>query len=120
MKNRINIADYFRYTARYMLLALLSLIFIFALVSGSHLNNAGWMGIIYNSPNAIPWAIMLLILALAWRKELAGGIAFIILGIFTVYFFQTYQDIVVFIIFSFPLIAFGGFFIGSWYLRRQK
>jgi hypothetical protein len=91
---------------------------IFALLSGSQDYGGGIRGIIYNSPNAIPWLIMCLITYLCYKKEQIGGGLLIIAGIFTTLFFKTYEDPLVFLIISLPLLITGSMFIFSWYSSR--
>ena len=69
-------------------LALASLVFIFALISGSEAYGGGFSAIIKNSPNALPWLLyMVLILAsLKWRKS--GSAALVVFTAFLVYFFN--------------------------------
>lgn len=116
---KLKLANALRNTARWAMLVFGILIFIFALVSGSSFYNAGLMGIVYNSPNAIPWAFLLGLVYLAWKNELWGGTLITLMGIFTIFFFKTYEDLIVFSIVSLPLLVFGCFFLASWYLRKN-
>lgn len=81
--------------------------FLFALASGAEKFGEGIKGIIMNSPNAIPWAILLLIAWFTNRYERAGGVLIMILGVWTIFFFKTYEEFLNFITISFPLIAIG-------------
>ena len=117
---KLKIANILRYTARSVLLTLASLIFVFALLSGSELYGGGLKGILMNSPNAIPWAILLAFAWIAWRWELLGGTIISLMGIFTIFMFDALEEPFVFLIISLPLIILGGFFIGSYYLTRSK
>lgn len=64
----------------------------------------------------IPAILLGLLLIFSWKKEKAGGIAFIILGtIFTV-FFKTYEAIGIFLLISLPPIVSGFLFL----LHDQK
>ena len=69
--------------AWFILLFLGILVFVFALFSGSE-----DVGILKNSPNALPWAALLLITLYAWKKPVTGGIILFLLGLGMVYFFN--------------------------------
>ena len=62
MSNKIKMANYFRQIARYGLLVLGVFVFFFALFSGARGYGGGIEGIMLNSPNALPWLILLLFL----------------------------------------------------------
>ena len=114
-------ANFFRNTARYTLLVLGILVFIFALLSGSQEYGGGIEGIIKNSPNAIPWLLLLILIFIAWKWELTGGIIITVLGLIMVYFFNFRGPnffLVTFILTLF-ITALGSFFILSWYLRKK-
>ena len=121
-KKKIKIANYLRSTARYVLLVLGILVFIFALLSGAESYGGGIKGIIQNSPNAIPWGILLVLVYVAWKWELTGGIIITIIGIAMLYFFNFRgPNFFLFTFFLFLVIIFlGSFFIISCYLRKDK
>jgi len=118
---QIKIANILRNTARYSLLIIGVLIFIFALLSGAESQGGGVMGIIKNSPNALPWVLLLVLVYVAWKWELVGGIIITALGLFLFYFFNFAGNN--FFLFTFILtlliILLGSFFILSWYLRKD-
>ncbi len=114
------VADILRHTARTLLLVFGILIFIFALVSGAATFGPGIKGVVLNSPNALPWLILLILVYVAWNNELVGGILIALLGILTVFFFNTLKHAAVFFIISLPLVVLGGFFVLSWYLRNHR
>lgn len=63
----------------------------------------------------IPTASVLLVLALAWRRRIIGGLAFMILGmVFTIHF-GTWKETNLFLMFSMPLFVAGLGFIFSRY-----
>ncbi len=114
-------AIYLRNVARYVLLAIGVLTFIFALLSGSEEYGGGLKGIVYNSPNALPWLVLLILVFVAWKWELIGGILITLLGIFFLFFFVLSGSnffFVTLIITLIPII-FGSFFIISWYLTKN-
>ena len=119
--SRIKTANILRNTARYSLLVIGVLIFIFALLSGAESKGGGVMGIIKNSPNALPWVLLLALVYVAWKWEFVGGVIITALGLFLFYFFNFAGNN--FFLFTFFLtlliILLGSFFILSWYLRKD-
>jgi len=113
------VANYFRNIARFTGLIFGVLIFLFALISGSEAYGGGIDGLIKNSPNALPWAIFLLLIAIAWKWELLGGIFVIATGVYLLFFFKIFSvfNLAPFIIILLVL-AIGVFFILSFSLRR--
>ena len=122
-KNRaLKTANILRNIARYSLLVIGILVFIFALLSGSEDYGGGFKGIIKNSPNALPWLLLLVLIYVAWKWELIGGIIITILGFVMLYFFNFNGPnffLITFIL-CLLIIALGSCFILSWYLRRNE
>jgi hypothetical protein len=67
----------------------------------------------------IPSYILAGLLWLAWKKELYGGIGFIFLSIVFTIFFKTYQDLITFLLISFPALVIGVLFLVGWYLEKK-
>lgn len=65
------------------LLLLGVLVFIFALVSGS---DDG--GLLRNTPNTIPWLLLLVLTIYSFKKPVFGGLLIILYGLALVYFFN--------------------------------
>ena len=118
--NKNKLAKYLRNIARTVLLAISIFWFVFALLSGAEEYGGGLKGIITNSPNALPWLLLFLLVRIAWRKELIGGSLVILMGFLTIFFFKTYQDLIVFMLISLPLILLGGFLIISYCLDKDS
>ncbi|MBD3203462.1 hypothetical protein GF327_04150 [Candidatus Woesearchaeota archaeon] len=59
----------------------------------------------------VPTFLLVFALIIAWKKQAAGGILFLILGLISVLLFRTYQDPIIFLIISVPVIAIGLMFI---------
>ena len=78
-----------RKTARILLFTITTLVFVFALLSGSEGYGGGFMGIIKNSPNALPWFLLFGLNYLIWKKELLGGIILTVFGLFISWFFNS-------------------------------
>ena len=120
--NKLIVANYFRNISRYALLILTVLALIFALLSGAGLNGGGVYGIVRNSPNALPWLILLSMIYVAWKWELIGGIIISLTGIFMMYFFHVFSSKfhIATLILTLMIFLLGTFFMMSWYLRRDK
>lgn len=118
---KLKTANILRNIARYTLLVLGILVFIFALLSGSEDYGGGVSGIIKNSPNVLPWLILLVLIFTAWKWELVGGIIITVLGIAMLYFFNFRGPnffLVTFIL-TLLIVILGSFFIISWYLTKS-
>jgi hypothetical protein len=114
-------AKILRYIARYTLLIFGVLVFVFALLSGSETFGGGIKGILKNSPNAIPWLILLVLVVVAWKWELVGGILITLLGIAALIFFGIFSanfSTGTLIICLIPFVL-GSFLILSWWLSRE-
>ena len=120
MNKDIKAVNFLRQTSISTLVVLSSFWFIFALLSGAEEYGGGFSGVLKNSPNALPWLILFVITYIAWKRELIGGIGIIIAALFSVYFFETYRSLVVFLGISFPLFTIGSFLILSWHLSKNK
>lgn len=59
----------------------------------------------------IPLTIALLCLITSFFKQKIGGISFIIFGIITIFFFNTYKEILTFLIITIPPILSGYLFL---------
>ncbi|SDS18517.1 hypothetical protein SAMN04515667_1600 [Formosa sp. Hel1_31_208] len=64
-KNQNKTSNLLKYIARYALLLIASLLFAFALLSGSEGYGGGIMGIVKNSPNALPWVVLMFLVFVA-------------------------------------------------------
>jgi len=115
-------ANILRNIARYGLLVIGLLVFIFALLSGAESFGGGISGVIQNSPNALPWLFLLLLVYVAWKSELIGGILITGLGLFLVYFFNFsgLNFFLVTFILTLLITLLGIFFLLSWHLRREN
>ena len=77
-----------RNALRYILLIVGILITLFAILSGAKIYGGGIGGIIKNSPNALPWIILIVLILISWKWEFAGGIGLIIFGGCMMFFFN--------------------------------
>lgn len=67
----------------------------------------------------IPSLVLIVALVVAWRCEKIGGWLFILIGVVFTVFFDTYEDIMTFLIISGPLFLVGILFLVSGY-RKSK
>ena len=118
--NKNKIAKYLRCTVRTILLVVSIFWFIFALFSGAEEYGGGLKGVLMNSPNALPWLLLFLLIYIAWKKELIGGSLITLMGFLTIFFFKTYEHLLIFMLLSLPLILLGGSLIVSYYLDKNK
>jgi len=115
-------AKILRTIARYTLLIFGVLVFVFALLSGSETFGGGIKGILKNSPNALPWLVLVILVFVAWKWELVGGILITLLGIAALIFFGIFSanfSTGTLIICLIPFIL-GSFLILSWWLSRDE
>jgi hypothetical protein len=69
-----------RVVARGTLILVCLFWFVFALLSGAEELGGGLGGVLRNSPNALPWVVLALLIALAFRFERAGGAMIVLAG----------------------------------------
>ncbi len=113
-------ANLFRNIARYSLLIIGVMAFLFALFSGAGDYGGGFRGILKNSPNALPWSILLILTLVAWKRELIGGLLITFLGLVLLYFFNAHAAYFRWNTFLLTLLIpmMGLFFILSWHFRK--
>lgn len=69
----------------------------------------------------IPSLFMILILLIAWQRELLGGLLFLIVGLIATFFYATFISASTFFCISCPLYLTGILFIISYLIKnRQK
>ncbi|KAA3623765.1 MAG: hypothetical protein DWP94_05255 [Flavobacterium sp.] len=71
-----------------LLLILGILLFIFSLISGSETYGGGLSGLIKNSPNSIPWIVLLVLVIIARKNYAWGGFLLLIFGGMITYYFN--------------------------------
>ena len=92
----------------------------FALVSGANLDE-GINGLIANAANMLPWVVLAIFLAVAWKSELVGGILITLFGAYILYYFNFSGPnffMATFILTSIVLLC-GILFIVSHYLQKK-
>ncbi|MEO1204712.1 MAG: hypothetical protein AAFV45_00115 [Pseudomonadota bacterium] len=92
--------------------------FVFALLSGAQDYGGGVSGLIQNSPNAIPWIGLYIVIIMGWKWPLTGGVLVVSLGLLSVVQFDTYKHGLTFLLISLPLIALGLSLILVWAWMR--
>ncbi|MGC9315823.1 MAG: DUF7670 domain-containing protein [bacterium] len=70
---------------------------VFAILSGAEDG-----GLLSNLPNALPWLVLAVALAISWKRPAVGGVVFFLYGLFTTFFFNTWPDCLSFLIISAP------------------
>ena len=118
-EKRLRILKFLRYFARTILLIQSLLFFIFSLLSGVNRFEGSIMGIIYNSPNVLPWLVLLIFVYIAFKWEILGGLLICSMGIFTLYFFDVSEFRFTFWAVSIPLIFLGALLLIAGYLGKQ-
>jgi len=98
--------------AKFLSIFYAGLFTIFALISGTE-STTGIKGILLNLPNVAPWLLCWVAIFIAWRKPKIGGVLFLILAGASTIFFQTYLELIPFLIISLPLVIIGGLFMKS-------
>ncbi|MBD3247719.1 hypothetical protein GF382_00320 [Candidatus Falkowbacteria bacterium] len=116
------IAKRLRSIARTVLFILALSALVFSLFSGIEEAGGGISGLINNGPNALPWLILFIFVFVAWKWELLGGFLIVAMGVFSIFFFDTFNRDswpILFIV-SLPLLLSGGFLIGAWGLTKKN
>lgn len=108
-----------RKISRWLISIIVSFWFVFALVSGAESFGGGIRGIIMNSPNAIPWLLLIFLVYLVWKKEMVGGVLILIFAVISFFFLKTWQDPIVFSLITLPLLFCGLVFVGSYFFIQK-
>ncbi len=102
--------DWFAIFFKYTLFILGVGMFILSSIMGANIKQDGLEGIVNNLPNAFPWAIMLVLVILAYKKPELGGALVTIWGMWLFYFFNlqggTQWLFTVIITLAFPFLGF--------------
>jgi hypothetical protein len=104
--NTFNYIRVLRLTGRGFLFFIALALLAFSLLSG-----AEGEGIATNSPNAIPGLVFLLIVVVVLKWEFIGGVLTVAFGVFTVIFFNAFNDLFLLVYVSIPIIFTGALFI---------
>lgn len=120
MLHKLPLATLLRLLAGSITVLIGSVSFIFALFSGSETYGGGPVGILLNSPNAFPWALLLLLVFIARKWERAGGLLITLFGLLLLYFFVIQGSRFYWLVFlmTLSITLCGVCFIVSSYLRK--
>lgn len=106
--------------AQVLLLVLSLFWFAFSLMSGAEEYGGGFRGILKNSPNAIPWLLLLVLNYFIYKFNLLGGILIFAFSWFCFFMFDVYdpEQIFVLLVIFLPLLLISLIFIGNGILNR--
>ncbi len=82
-------------------------LFLVALLSGAEAADQTILGLVNNVPNAAPWIIPIVLIYVTWKRQMLGGSLFLLFGIATIFFFNTYQSVGSLAVISIPSILLG-------------
>jgi len=120
MNKEYSITKWAHISATVLLLLVVVFWFGFALLSGAAEYGGGWRGVLYNSPNALPWLVLFGVVYVAWRWPLWGGALIALFGLNTLLMFDTYESIFTFLTITVPLTLLGITLMGSGYLQNKN
>lgn len=120
MDHKKHIAKIIEYISKIVLIAYALFFGIFAVFSGSDALSGGISAVIQNSPNAVPWIILFVVVLLLWKYEAATGVIVIIMGLIAASFYDFINNPSLLFIISFPLVFFGALLIMARVLKIEK
>ena len=109
--------NWMRYIARVLALIWAGWWTFFGLVSGA---GEGLRGVLTNAPNTLPGLVFLICTAIAWRWEAIGGVALLMCGLVTLFFFHIGKNLFLLLTAVLPPLAAGFLFLVSWWEARTK
>ncbi|MBU0471680.1 MAG: hypothetical protein KKF89_02760 [Nanoarchaeota archaeon] len=92
----------FNRIGRILLIIIILFFTLFSLDAGSFL---GWI------IHMIPSFLLIIILLISWKWNFVGGIILILVGLLTIFFFDTYKSIISLLIITIPMIICGTIFM---------
>lgn len=87
-KNQLKILYTIRKVVTGLLFVLAILLLIFSFISGTENYGGGLQGFVQNSPNSLPWLLLLILLFFVKRKPIWTASLLILFGAFITYFFN--------------------------------
>jgi len=115
-----NVKKIVHWAPRVLILIVAIFFFVFALLSGAEQYDGGLKGILMNSPNALPWLVLFIIVWIAWKWEKIGGWLFILIAVIFTFFFDVYETPVLIFILIIPLWVVGILFLISNKLNKKR
>ena len=116
---RVKFAVYLGRTVKGVLLVVTLFWLLFTLFSGSEEMGGGLAGIARNSPNAIPWVLLLVFVIIAIKREVLGGILVITSGVVSFILLDAADSPLILWMISLPLTVMGSLLIVSSYFSRD-
>ena len=109
-----------RMVTRSLLVAFACLWFGFALLSGAAQHGEGFQAVLRNFANTLPWLGLFVVVYLAFRNELLGGLLIIVAGLASAFFFNAFASPLILFAISLPLLALGGALLLCWAMSRPR
>jgi len=96
--------------------------FLFSLLSGAEAYGGGLIGILKNSPNSLPWLLVIIFSLIGWKWNLTGGVLITLAGISAfVFFFLLNPIIYIELAFLFGVLTLSGVsFLLSWKCTKRS
>ncbi len=120
MSSSSGITRILRLAVRALLVVFALFWFVFALLSGAGQQDQGIGVMLRNLPNAMPWLALFIVIYIAFRWELAGGLLVVAAGFFSMAFFNALTSPVVLLAVSLPLVVLGSGLILCWFSDRRQ
>jgi lipid-A-disaccharide synthase-like uncharacterized protein len=117
--NNRKLLKYLRTASLIWLLLLGGFWFGFALLSGAERYGGGIDGVIQNSPNALPWLLLLIVAAMSFRWPLAGAICTALFGLHSLIQYDAFKNPVVLFAVSLPLLIISALLFLSRFRQSQ-
>ncbi|MBD3209469.1 hypothetical protein GF367_03550 [Candidatus Woesearchaeota archaeon] len=78
----------------------------------------GWKLLLAFVMHMVPSFVLIGVLILAWKLPKWGGAAFLLLGVVFTFWFDTYREVIGFLLISLPVLVVGGLFL--WEGLRER
>lgn len=122
MNKQLDLVQRVRIFASVVLISLSILLLVFALISGSEAYGEGVSAIVQNSPNATPWAILLVVSIIGLKRPIFGGFLTFMIGLGMFFFFNFGVNFFLSTFIISLIIPFLGFLIlmCGYYIKKAK
>jgi len=118
MKTTFLISNIFYWLPRGLAICFILFLGLFALDAFSD-TSPFWQQLIGFVIHLTPNFLLLGLLLLAWKKEVIGGLTFIILAIIFTIWFDTYEMLPSFLLISLPVLGIGALFVMHGYFFQK-
>lgn len=68
----------------------------------------------------VPTFVLVVVIVTAWKNELFGGILFLTMGTIFTFGFDTYEELINFLLLSVPLLVAGSLHLINWKISREN